>query len=94
MSERVNAPSDARPDEEREPQDPAEIRADIDSTREELGHTIEGLVERADVKSRAQQVLRESASGPLTPAQMAAVSAAAGLLAAAAAAVATRKRSS
>lgn len=32
-----------------------EIQADIDKTRQELGHTVDALAAKADVKGRAQQ---------------------------------------
>jgi len=35
--------------------DPHEIRCDIESTRRELGDTVEALAEKADVKSQAQR---------------------------------------
>jgi hypothetical protein len=35
--------------------EPAEIRDDIDSTRQELGDTVEALAEKADVKTQAQR---------------------------------------
>ena len=34
--------------------DPAEIRADIDKSREELGETVEALAAKTDVKAQAQ----------------------------------------
>jgi hypothetical protein len=34
---------------------PEEIRADIETTRAQLGDTIQELAERADVKARAQE---------------------------------------
>ena len=33
---------------------PAEIRAEIDATREELGDTVEALAEKTDVKAQAK----------------------------------------
>jgi hypothetical protein len=35
--------------------EPAEIRDDIESTRRELGDTVEALAEKADVKTQAQR---------------------------------------
>lgn len=35
--------------------EPDEIRAEIDSTREELGETIEALAEKTDVKAQAER---------------------------------------
>jgi hypothetical protein len=34
---------------------PAELRADIEQTREQLGETVEALVAKMDVKARARQ---------------------------------------
>jgi hypothetical protein len=34
---------------------PAELRAEIDQTREELGDTVEALAEKTDFKARARQ---------------------------------------
>lgn len=38
---------------------PDEIRAEIEQTREELGHTVEALAAKADVKARAQEKTAE-----------------------------------
>ena len=38
---------------------PAEIRAEIDETREELGDTVAALADKTDVKAKAQQRLAE-----------------------------------
>jgi hypothetical protein len=35
--------------------EPAEIRSDIESTRQELGDTVEALAEKTDVKAQAQR---------------------------------------
>jgi ElaB/YqjD/DUF883 family membrane-anchored ribosome-binding protein len=43
-----------------EPQDPEQIREQIEATREELGDTVEALAEKTDVKARAQQKVEES----------------------------------
>ena len=40
--------------------DPAEIRREIESTREELGDTVAALAAKADVKSQAKQKLQET----------------------------------
>jgi cobalamin biosynthesis Mg chelatase CobN len=37
--------------------DPAELRQDIEETREELGSTVEALAHKADVKAQAQEKL-------------------------------------
>ncbi len=39
---------------------PAEIRADIEQTREELGETVEALAAKTDVKARAQDKVHEA----------------------------------
>jgi hypothetical protein len=39
---------------------PAEIRADIEHTREELADTAAALAEKADVKARAQEKVEET----------------------------------
>jgi uncharacterized protein DUF3618 len=44
---------------EQGPRDPHEIREDIESTRRELGDTVEALAEKADVKGQAQQKVAE-----------------------------------
>jgi hypothetical protein len=37
------------------PRDPQEIRRDIESTREDMGDTVEALAEKTDVKSQVQK---------------------------------------
>lgn len=37
------------------PREPAEIRRDIEQTREQLGDTVAALAEKADVKARAKE---------------------------------------
>ncbi|MEN3280238.1 MAG: hypothetical protein V7607_1378 [Solirubrobacteraceae bacterium] len=37
------------------PREPTEIREDIDSTRREMGDTVEALAEKTDVKSQVQK---------------------------------------
>jgi hypothetical protein len=39
---------------------PAEIQADIEATREELGDTVEALTEKADVKKQAKRKVDEA----------------------------------
>jgi hypothetical protein len=39
---------------------PAEIRADIERTREELGETVEALAAKTDVKAHAQDKLQDT----------------------------------
>ncbi|GAA2457524.1 DUF3618 domain-containing protein [Streptomyces macrosporus] len=43
-----------------DPETPAELRARIDLTRQELGDTLEELAAKADVKARAQRKAREA----------------------------------
>jgi ElaB/YqjD/DUF883 family membrane-anchored ribosome-binding protein len=38
-----------------EPRSPAEIQADIEETREELGDTVAALADKTDIKGQAQQ---------------------------------------
>ena len=40
--------------------DPAEIRREIEATREELGDTVAALAAKADIKSQAKQKLQET----------------------------------
>jgi len=40
--------------------DPSEIQRDIEATRDELGHTVEELTDRLDVKKQAQQRMDEA----------------------------------
>jgi hypothetical protein len=42
-----------------EERSPAEIQADIERTREELGDTVEALAAKTDVKARAQERVEE-----------------------------------
>jgi hypothetical protein len=48
------APTPAPVEGSEEPKAPAEIRAEIDQTREELGDTVEALAEKTDVKAQAK----------------------------------------
>jgi hypothetical protein len=49
-------PVNAAPSGEKtEEKSPAEIRAEIDETREELGDTVEALAEKTDVKARVKE---------------------------------------
>ena len=41
------------------PNDPSGLREDIEQTREELAGTAEALLSRADVRSRAQDKVRD-----------------------------------
>jgi ElaB/YqjD/DUF883 family membrane-anchored ribosome-binding protein len=42
-----------------EPRSPAQIQADIERTREEVGDTVEALAAKTDVKARAQERVDE-----------------------------------
>jgi ElaB/YqjD/DUF883 family membrane-anchored ribosome-binding protein len=48
------APTPAPAESSEEAKTPAEIRAEIDQTREELGDTVEALAEKTDVKAQAK----------------------------------------
>jgi hypothetical protein len=41
------------------PIDPAALRVEIEQTRTDLGHTVEALAAKADVKARAQETVAE-----------------------------------
>ena len=41
------------------PEDPAELRADIERTRRDLGDTVAALAEKTDVKARAKEKVSE-----------------------------------
>ncbi|MFD1825246.1 MULTISPECIES: DUF3618 domain-containing protein [Mumia] len=43
-----------------DPTDPSEIQRDIEETRDKLGHTVEELTDRLDVKKQAQQRMDEA----------------------------------
>jgi hypothetical protein len=43
----------------RPPEDPAEARADIERTRQDLGDTVAALAEKTDVKARAKEKVAE-----------------------------------
>ncbi len=44
---------------EAEPNEPEQIRAEIEDTREDLGETVEALAKKADVKSQAKAKVNE-----------------------------------
>jgi ElaB/YqjD/DUF883 family membrane-anchored ribosome-binding protein len=44
---------------EQPPEDPAQLRADIERTRQDLGDTVAALAERTDVKARAKEKVSE-----------------------------------
>ena len=52
-----------------EPLSQAELEADIVRTREQLGHTVEALAERVDVKTRTRNAVRDlrSRADPVLP---------------------------
>ncbi|MEO6088759.1 MAG: DUF3618 domain-containing protein [Umezawaea sp.] len=58
------------------PTDPAELRADIEKTRRELGDTVEALVHKADVPARAKAKGHEVTEKAAETAQQAKVKAA------------------
>jgi ElaB/YqjD/DUF883 family membrane-anchored ribosome-binding protein len=41
------------------PEDPAQLRADIERTRQDLGDTVAALAEKTDVKARAKEKVAE-----------------------------------
>ena len=41
------------------PEDPAQLRADIERTREDLGDTVAAIAEKTDVKARAKEKVAE-----------------------------------
>jgi hypothetical protein len=41
------------------PEDPAQLRADIERTRQDLGDTVAALAEKTDVKARAKEKVSE-----------------------------------
>ena len=41
------------------PEDPAQLRADIERTRQDLGDTVAALAEKTDVKTRAKEKVAE-----------------------------------
>jgi hypothetical protein len=43
----------------RPPEDPAQLRADIERTRHDLGDTVAALAEKTDVKARAKEKVAE-----------------------------------
>jgi ElaB/YqjD/DUF883 family membrane-anchored ribosome-binding protein len=45
--------------EQQTPDDPAELRADIERTRQDLGDTVAALAEKTDVKARARDKVSE-----------------------------------
>jgi ElaB/YqjD/DUF883 family membrane-anchored ribosome-binding protein len=47
------------PDAQQKPENPAELRADIERTRQDLGDTVAALAEKTDVKTRAKEKVSE-----------------------------------
>jgi chromosome segregation ATPase len=45
--------------EQQPPEDPAQLRADIERTRQDLGDTVAALAEKTDVKARAKDKVAE-----------------------------------
>jgi Protein of unknown function (DUF3618) len=43
-----------------EPRDPEQLRAEIETTREELGDTVEALAEKTDVKAQTKRKAEET----------------------------------
>jgi ElaB/YqjD/DUF883 family membrane-anchored ribosome-binding protein len=53
LDEQGNTPAEQTPD------DPAQLRADIERTRQDLGDTVAALAEKTDVKTRAKEKVSE-----------------------------------
>jgi hypothetical protein len=53
-------PTPAPAESSEEAKTPAEIRAEIDQTREELGDTVEALAEKTDVKAQAKAKVEDT----------------------------------
>jgi len=53
LDEQRTAPS------QQPPEDPAQLRADIERTRQDLGDTVAALAEKTDVKARAKEKVSE-----------------------------------
>jgi ElaB/YqjD/DUF883 family membrane-anchored ribosome-binding protein len=53
LDENGNAPD------QQTPEDPAQLRADIERTRQDLGDTVAALAEKTDVKTRAKEKVSE-----------------------------------
>jgi ElaB/YqjD/DUF883 family membrane-anchored ribosome-binding protein len=54
LNESGTAPSSQQP-----PEDPAQLRDDIERTRQDLGDTVAALAEKTDVKARAREKVAE-----------------------------------
>jgi ElaB/YqjD/DUF883 family membrane-anchored ribosome-binding protein len=55
----VSASAVGRSDSPEAPQDPRELREEIERTREDLGETVAALAEKSDVKARAKEKVAE-----------------------------------
>jgi ElaB/YqjD/DUF883 family membrane-anchored ribosome-binding protein len=57
VSAQVNGPGTTPA--QQTPEDPAQLRADIERTRQDLGETVAALAEKTDVKTRAKEKVAE-----------------------------------
>jgi hypothetical protein len=55
----TRALDEQRTAQQQQPEDPAELRADIERTRQDLGDTVAALAEKTDVKARAKDKVSE-----------------------------------
>jgi len=51
----TRALDEQRTEQQQPPEDPAQLRADIERTRQDLGDTVAALAEKTDVKARAKE---------------------------------------
>jgi hypothetical protein len=59
VSTRALEEQGAAPPQQRPPEDPAQLRVDIERTRQDLGDTVAALAEKTDVKARAKEKVSE-----------------------------------
>ena len=59
VSTRALNESGTAPSSEQPPEDPAQLREDIERTRQDLGDTVAALAEKTDVKTRAKEKVSE-----------------------------------
>jgi ElaB/YqjD/DUF883 family membrane-anchored ribosome-binding protein len=59
VSTRALDESGAAPQSQQPPEDPAQLRDDIERTRQDLGDTVAALAEKTDVKARAKEKVSE-----------------------------------
>ena len=59
ISTRAVNESGAAPGSQQPPEDPAQLRDDIERTRQDLGDTVAALAEKTDVKARAKEKVAE-----------------------------------